>query len=344
VRAGAGTAVLDCAPELWSPDSLRLYDVTVTYGSDRVTDRVGFRRIERRGRKLFLNGRALQLRGIGMHEEDPGRGKCSDEDDIRRRFAHLKDLGANVARAAHYPHHELVARIADELGILLWEEIPVYWAIAFDNPPTFENARNQLIELIRRDANRASVILWGVGNENADTDTRLDFMRGLVEAARAEDPSRLVTAACLINRETFRIEDRLADYLDVIGLNQYFGWYEPGFEGLKRLLQNSDPDRPVVISETGADAVAGLHGPDTQLFTEEYQAKVLTRQVEIAARADYVVGTFIWLLYDFRTDRRQTKHQRGWNLKGVVAADKTTRKLGFVALARAYQRHFRDAD
>ena len=102
------------------------------------------------------------------------------------------------------------------------------------------------------------MILWGVGNENADTDTRLDFMRGLVEAARAEDPSRLVTAACLINRETFRIEDRLADYLDVIGLNQYFGWYEPGFEGLKRLLQNSDPDRPVVISETGADAVAGF--------------------------------------------------------------------------------------
>ena len=344
VRAGAGTTILDCAPELWSPDSLRLYDVTVTYGSDRVTDRVGFRRIERRGRELLLNGRTLQLRGIGMHEEDLDLGKCSDEIEIRRRFAHLKDLGANVARAAHYPHHELVARVADELGILLWEEIPVYWAVAFDNPPTFENARNQLVELIRRDANRASVILWGVGNENADTDTRLDFMRGLVEAARAEDPSRLVTAACLINRETFRIEDRLADYLDVIGLNQYFGWYEPGFEGLKRLLQNSDPDRPVVISETGADAVAGMHGPDTQLFTEEYQAKVLTRQVEIAARADYVVGTFIWLLYDFRTDRRQTKHQRGWNLKGVVAADKTTRKLGFVALARAYQRHFRDAD
>ena len=99
-----------------------------------------------------------------------------------------------------------------------------------------------------------------------------------------------------------------------------------------------------LLTSFWADAVAGLHGPDTRLFTEEYQAKVLTRQVEIAARADYVVGTFIWLLYDFRTDRRQTKHQRGWNLKGVVAADKTTRKLGFVALARAYRLHFRDAD
>ncbi len=344
VHAGTGSTVLDCTPELWSPDNPKLYNVTASFDADMVTDKVGFRTIERKGRKILLNGNPLSLRGIGVHEEDRDVGKCSDEADIRRRFAHLKDLGANIARAAHYPHHELVARIADEMGILLWEEIPVYWAIAFDNPPTFDNARNQLIELIRRDANRASVILWGVGNENADTDARLSFMRGLVETARTEDPSRLVTAACLINRETFRIEDRLAAHLDVIGLNQYFGWYEPGFEGLERLLANSNPDRPVVISETGADAVAGLNGPDTRLFTEEYQARILTRQVEIAARTKYVVGTFIWLLYDFRTDRRQTRHQRGWNLKGVVAADKTTRKLGFAALTRAYQQHFRDPE
>ncbi|MEO0669567.1 MAG: glycoside hydrolase family 2 TIM barrel-domain containing protein [Pseudomonadota bacterium] len=344
VRSGTGTAVLDCATTLWSPDTPHLYDVDVTFEEDRVTDRVGFRTITRQGSTILLNGQPLRLRGIGVHEDDRDTGKCSDADDIRRRFAHLRDLGANIARAAHYPHHERVARIADEMGILLWEEIPVYWAIAFDNPSTFENARNQLVELIRRDANRASVILWGVGNENADTDARLAFMRGLAEAARAEDPSRLVTAACLINRETFRIEDRLAEHLDVIGLNQYFGWYEPGFEGLERLLENSDPDRPVVISETGADALAGMHGPDTQLFTEEYQAKVLTRQVEIAARADYVAGVFVWLLYDFRTDRRQTRHQRGWNLKGVVAANKTTRKLGFDALARAFDRHFADPD
>ncbi|MEL6887304.1 MAG: glycoside hydrolase family 2 TIM barrel-domain containing protein [Pseudomonadota bacterium] len=343
-RSGTGAAVLDCAPTLWSPDTPHLYNVDVTFGDDRVTDRIGFRTITRQGHTIQLNGQPLRLRGIGVHEDDRDMGKCSNADDIRRRFAHLRDLGANIARAAHYPHHDLVARIADEVGILLWEEIPVYWAIAFDNPSTFENARNQLVELIRRDANRASVILWGVGNENADTDARLAFMRGLADAARAEDPSRLITAACLINRETFRIEDRLAEHLDVIGLNQYFGWYEPGFEGLERLLENSDPDRPVVISETGADALAGMHGPESQLFTEEYQAKVLTRQVEIAARADYVAGVFVWLLYDFRTDRRQTRHQRGWNLKGVVAADKITQKLGFDALAGAFDRHFADPD
>jgi len=98
----------------------------------------------------------------------------------------------------------------------------------------------------------------------------------LAETARALDPSRLVSAACLINREHFRIEDRLAEHLDVIGINEYFGWYEPGFEGLRRLLANSQPDKPVMITETGADALAGHHGRSDELFTEECQARVLT--------------------------------------------------------------------
>jgi beta-glucuronidase len=293
---------------------------------------------------VTLNGKPLALRGLCVHEDDRNTGRCTSEEDVRKRFADLRAMGANVARLSHYPHHEMVARIADEEGMLLWAEIPVYWAIAFDNAQTYENAQNQLIELIRRDANRASVILWGVGNENADTEARLAFMRGLAQAARAEDPSRLIAAACLINRETFRIEDRLTEHLDIIGLNEYFGWYESGFERLERLLANSTPDRPVVISETGAEAAPGLHGPESQLFTEERQALVLTRQVEIAASARYVAGVFVWLLYDFRSDRRQTRYQRGWNRKGVIAEDKSTRKLGFDALTRAYAQHFKDKE
>jgi beta-glucuronidase len=344
VRAGQGTTVLDWSPDLWSPRTPRLYDVTVHFGADHVTDRVGFRRIERHGTEVTLNGKPLALRGLCVHEDDRNTGRCTSEEDVRKRFADLRAMGANVARLSHYPHHEMVARIADEEGMLLWAEIPVYWAIAFDNAQTYENAQNQLIELIRRDANRASVILWGVGNENADTEARLAFMRGLAQAARAEDPSRLIAAACLINRETFRIEDRLTEHLDIIGLNEYFGWYESGFERLERLLANSTPDRPVVISETGAEAAPGLHGPESQLFTEERQALVLTRQVEIAASARYVAGVFVWLLYDFRSDRRQTRYQRGWNRKGVIAEDKSTRKLGFDALTRAYAQHFKDKE
>lgn len=344
VAQGTGSVELDLAPRLWSPEDPFLYDVNLTFGSDSVTDRVGFRRVERRGTKILLNGDPIALRGICVHEEDRDTGRCTCEADIRRRFSHAKELGANAMRLAHYPHSDLAARIADEVGLLLWEEIPVYWAIAFDNPKTYDEAKNQLYEMIRRDGNRASVIIWGVGNENADTDARLAFMSGLAAAARAADKTRLIGAACLINRHDFRIEDRLADHLDVIGLNEYFGWYEQGFEGLSRLLANSAPDRPVLIAETGADALAGHHGPDTQLFTEEFQARVLATQVEMAAGTDYVAGIFPWLLYDFRTERRQTRYQRGWNLKGVIAADKQTRKLGFDALKAAYARHFRKGE
>ncbi|RYH07352.1 glycoside hydrolase family 2 protein [Tropicimonas sp. IMCC6043] len=344
ISAGEGETTFDLSPRLWSPSDPHLYQVRLRFGADRVGDRVGFRRIERHGTEIRLNGEPVAFRGICAHEDDRDLGRCTSEADIRRRFGHAKELGANAMRLAHYPHSELAAKIADEVGILLWEEIPVYWAIAFENPETFAEAENQLREMIRRDFNRASVVLWGIGNENADTDARLRFMSGLAATARREDPDRLVGAACLINRVAFRIEDRLAEALDVIGLNEYFGWYEPGFDGLRRLLANSAPDRPVMVTETGADARVGLHGSDMQLFTEEYQARVLATQVEIADGADYVAGIFPWLLYDFRSERRQTRHQRGWNLKGVIAADKTTRKLGFEALRAAYATHFRKGD
>ena len=310
--------------------------MTLAFGSDIVSDRIGFRDIRVEGRRILLNGEEIFLRGVCVHEDDLALGKTTNEADIRRRLAHARELGANILRLAHYPHHERVAEIADEVGMMLWEEVPVYWAVDFENPGTLADARNQLCELIRRDRNRASAVIWGVGNENADTQARYLFMRDLAQTARALDPTRLVSAACLINRVTFTIEDRLAAHLDVIGLNEYFGWYEPSLEGLERLLVNSSPDRPVVISETGADAVAGLRSGSGALFSEDRQADMLSAQAAAVGRADYVRGFFPWLLYDFRSPRRQTVLQRGFNLKGLVAADKTTRKLAFARLREIY--------
>ncbi len=339
VTGGRGRARFVAHPALWSPDSPRLYDVAFRFAEDRVTDRVGFREIRVVGREIRLNGRSIFLRGACVHEDDLERGRVSDESDIRRRFRHARELGANFLRLTHYPHHELVARLADELGFLLWAEVPVYWAIDFANPASYADAENQLLELIARDANRASIVIWGVGNENADTDARYRFMAGLAAAARRADPTRLISAACLINRRNFRIEDRLADSLDVIGLNEYFGWYEPLFSGLEQLLANSDPDRPVIVSETGADARPGHRGAGRILFTEDWQAEFHRRQFELIERTSYVRGYAAWLLYDFRSERRQTGFQRGFNRKGLIAEDKTTRKLAFETLAAIYQRH-----
>jgi beta-glucuronidase len=334
IVAGRGHAVVEAAPDLWSPERPKLYDVMFRCGGDHVRDRIGFRTVETRGTDILLNGEPIYLKGVCVHEDDLALGKVSTEADVRGRFRHAKELGCNFLRLAHYPHHEMVARIADEEGLLLWAEVPVYWAIDFDNPATLNDARNQLSELIRRDINRASVIIWGVGNENADTDARLAFMADLAVTAKRLDPSRLVSAACLINRERFTIEDRLSDHLDIIGLNQYFGWYEPDFSGLDRLLANSNPGKPVIVSETGADAVPGHRGAGRVLFTEDWQAQFMREQLSRIEKAPFIRGIAVWLLYDFRTERRQTGFQKGFNRKGLIAADKSTRKLAFDVMAR----------
>ena len=337
IRAGRGAVTVAAKPHLWSPDDPYLHDVTFAFGADRVSDRIGFRDIRVSGERILLNGEDVWLRGICVHEDDVFTGRVTSDEDIRRRFRHAHELGCNFLRLAHYPHHERVAEIADEVGLMLWEEIPVYWAIDFADRQVFADAENQLRELIRRDRNRASVIAWGVGNENPDTDVRLAFMGGLAEAARRADPTRLVTAACLIDHDTLRIADRLADRLDVIGINEYFGWYEPNVEDLRRLLANSRPGKPVIISETGAAAVAGMHGAADAFFTEERQAEFYRRQFAILGDFTMVRGVCPWILYDFRSMRRQTAYQGGFNRKGLIAEDKETKKAAFDVVAEAYR-------
>jgi beta-glucuronidase len=337
VVEGVAEATFSVRPELWSPEQPKLYQVMASQGRDWVSDRVGFRQIEVVGTDIRLNGRSLYLRGVNCHEDDLLLGKMTSEADIRRRFRDAKELNCNYLRLAHYPHHEMAARIADEVGLLLWEEIPNYWAIDFSNPATQRDAHNQLMELIIRDRNRASVIIWSVGNENADTDERLHFMTKLVEAARQADPSRLISAACLVNHAKMKIEDRLAEHLDIIGLNEYYGWYEENFEDLIALGQNSSPTKPVVITETGAEGVLGDHAPQSGPFSEHYMAEVYRKQTAYLPKLGYVRGFTPWLLYDYRSERRQNPYQQGLNCKGLIAADKHTRKAAFYILRDFYQ-------
>jgi beta-glucuronidase len=336
VEKGVCQGTFEARPEPWSPESPKLYAVHARYGEDGITDRVGFRQISVRGREVFLNGKEIYLAGISCHEDDVALGKCSDREDILRRFGHAKELGCNFLRLAHYPHHELAAKIADEVGLLLWEEIPVYWAIAFEKKSTYEDAENQLMELITRDFNRASVIIWSVGNENADTDDRLSFMASLAKKAKAVDPSRLVTAACLVNHAKNIIEDRLIEFLDIIGLNEYYGWYRPDFGELGALGKDSKPEKPVIISEFGAGARAGHHGTVHEKFTEEYMENIYKMQIATLRSLDYVKGMTPWILYDFTCPRRQNRFQAGYNRKGLIAEDKKTKKKAFFALQAFY--------
>jgi beta-glucuronidase len=273
LKNGKGSLELTCSPELWSPENPKLYDVYVTAGIDSIQERTGFREIRVEGTQIFLNGTSIKLKGVCSHEESVPNGKSVTNDEIRENFSLVKELKGNFVRLAHYPHTEQAARIADEVGILLWEEIPVYWAILFENEETISNGRQQLTELIKRDYNRPSVIIWSVGNENPDTDDRLAFMGGLADLARTLDDTRAVSAACLWDQQKMKIDDRLASKLDIIGINEYFGWYNPHFDQLEQFFANSNPDKPVIITEFGAGAKAGHHGGRNEMFTEEYQER-----------------------------------------------------------------------
>lgn len=338
IRDGYGTFSFAAAPQLWSPENPKLYDVTVSCLTDQIRDRVGFREIRVEGMDILLNGQPVFLRGISCHEESVANGKALTDEERIENIQLAKELGCNFMCVAHYPHNERMAQLADELGILLWEEVPVYWSIDFVSEDTYQDAENQLKELIRRDYNRASVIIWSVGNENQDTDARLKFMGSLAQCAHKMDATRAVSAACLVNYEKNAIEDRLEGYLDIIGLNEYCGWYTADWNRFPELFENSKPQKPVIITEFGADALANEHGTYLDKSTEECQAYVYERQTALIEKADYIKGMTPWILYDFRCPRRTSVKQRYYNTKGLLSADKKHKKLAFEVLQKFYQK------
>ena len=339
--AGRATFAFPARPTLWSPEAPKLYDVTIAAGGDRVHDLIGFRTIETAGKEIRLNGRSIFLRGISLHEEALGRGgRATSRADAEALLGLAKELGCNFVRLAHYPHNDEMTRAADRMGLLVWSEIPVYWTIAWDNPDTLTNARQQLAEEIARDGDRASVILWSVGNETPVTEARTRFLRTLVADARAADPTRLLTAALEhhpASPRAERIDDPLGADLDVLGLNEYVGWYD-GLPGkCDTLAWSAAYDKPIVVSEFGADAKAGLHGDVLTRFSEEYQADLYRRQLAMLRRVPAVRGMSPWILVDFRSPRRPLPGvQDGWNRKGLVAND-GTKKQAFGVLRDAYR-------
>lgn len=321
---------------LWNPDTPYLYKAKVMCQTDVLEDEIGFRRIETDGRMIRLNGESVFLKGMCVHEERPGHGRAVTEEDMKNTLETAKELGCNFLRLTHYPHNEWMAKLADHLGMMLWEEIPVYWALEFDNPKTFQDASNQLSEMIIRDRNRASVIIWSVGNENPDTDARYHFMKRLTETARSLDQSRLISASCLIDVESCKIRDRLIRELDIVGINEYYGWYLKDFGVLEKILENYEEDKPMIITETGADGVCGMHGSEDEIYTEECQAEIYRKQFEILLSHPFIRGTTPWILFDYASMRRMSSLQKGYNLKGIIGADRKHKKMAYRVVKKVY--------
>jgi beta-glucuronidase len=329
--------------EPWSPENPRLYQVRIRAGQDNLEDEMGFRTVEVRGAQILLNGLPIFLRGVCIHAEAPYRtGRACNDQDMKTLLGWVRELGGNYVRLAHYPHDERMTRLADQMGILVWSEIPVYWAVEFDNPAVLAKAENQLSGMIRRDRDKASVILWSVANETPVTPSRVDFLKTLVAKAHEQDPARLVTAALLVRTEemTKIIDDPLGQELDVIGFNQYLGWYEQKPEAADRTIWKSAYDKPLIVSEFGGEAKYGLHGDPDMRWTEEYQADLYRHQLLMLKGISQLQGMSPWILMDFRSPRRPLPGiQDFFNRKGLIS-DQGEKKQAFYILQKAYQEGF----
>lgn len=399
----------DAGVELWSPENPKLYDVGVSIDGARIEDRIGFRSLEVADGKILLNGEPVFLRGISMHDESYLKsGVAHDAADARAQLGLVKELNGNFVRLAHYPHNEHTVRTADELGLMVWSEIPIVSLIDWNNERTLAVAKRQIADNVRRDLNRASIVMWSIANETSpQTPERLAFLKELAADARAIDASGRPLAAALIGdvRREFagvvrrlvaeflndpliddaetraRLEamaarligddidavlnseieivlrDELGSVVDIVGYNEYFGWYYAAFlhkslpvdeATTRRTILRIMKDirfvnvfgKPIIISEFGAGAKKDYVSPhgDGSIWTEAYQARVYEHQLDMLDRNEAVQGMSPWVLKDFRSALRQLNGiQDDYNRKGVVS-EEGEKKQAFFVLRDYYAR------
>lgn len=323
--------------KLWSPEDPYLYEVTLTHNNEILTDKIGFRTIQTQGKDILLNGKSVFLRGICFHEENGIRGgRAYSREDAQMLLGWAKELGCNFVRLAHYPHNENMTRVADEIGMMVWSEVPVYWTIQWTNQETFSNAHNQLTDMITRDKNRASVIVWSMANETPVSADRTEFLISMIKTTRQMDPVRLVSAALERHTKpgstnTQVIEDPLQEYVDIIAFNQYIGWYDGLPEKCKTAEFDIQYDKPVIISEFGGGALQGNHGAKDARWTEEFQEDLYRETLKMLDKIPQLRGVTPWILADFRSPRRVLPDiQDGWNRKGLISETGDKKKAFFV--------------
>lgn len=329
----------------WEPGNPKLYKVRISCGNDSVEEEIGFRNISVEGTKILVNGKPTFMRCVSFHEEIPQRrGRAFSEDDAQMLVSEAEALGVNMIRLAHYPQNEYIVRLAEKKGIILWQEIPVWQGIDFDNAGTMDKALGMFSEMLRRDRNRCAVGFWGIANETRPSPSRNAFLRKELAFARSIDPTRLYTAAfdnVYFKEEygEFRIEDELVDDLDVISFNKYMGWYAPWPVDPSQCAWNVAPGKPVIISEFGGEALYGQSGDENvaSSWSEDYQAKLYRDNIEMFGQIPNLAGVSPWILFDFRSPFRfHPTNQDGWNRKGLVS-DRGCRKKAWYIMHDWYR-------
>jgi beta-glucuronidase len=328
------SAILLTVPKakLWAPGSPNLYDLKLELKRngqivDQIRMPVGIRTIAVKRTSLLLNGKPVFLKGFGRHEDYPGTGRYLPPAALKKDYANLKWIGANSFRTSHYPYSDQDLAMADKLGFLVIDETPAV-GLFFKKKglkKRLQLCRQFTWEMIERDKNHPSVVMWSLANEpHSKRPGAVGFFKNLTQLARSLDKSRPITLVSYLGtaEESF-------GFLDLVCVNRYFGWYsEPGDldKAIPRLSRDLDAihkkfKKPVLVTEFGADAIPGSHADPPTMFSEEYQAEMIERYLKVIGKKSYVSGAHIWNLNDFRT-AQATHRPNGMNYKGVFTRDR----------------------
>ncbi len=336
----------------WSPESPTLYRLTMEVhsgGSSFETSApVGFRQIAVKGTQILLNGKPVFFKGANYHEMYPGDGMTLSREQVRKDFADMKAMGANFVRLAHYPQAEQVYELADQMGLMLWSEIPAWQTRAevLGSDEVWNSyGAPQLREMIAQRRAHPSVVVWSVGNEfPSEKEPVKHYVERATAFVREIDSSRLVTFA-----SDRRERDISFDSVDFIAINEYFGWY---YGAIPDLAANLDklhekwPGKPIVVAEFGSEGILGWKNPapvDRGMdYSEDYQMKLVGSHLKYIfdpARKSFMAGALLWVYADFPNPsafQRSPAHPpmaAYMNLKGLVTDDRRHKRVWDVVRA-----------
>lgn len=327
--------------KLWSPENPHLYDVTIKSKEDQIKDEIGLRSFEVEGCDILLNGESIFLRGINIHEEIAiDRRRSIDEDDAELLTNEALALGCNFIRLSHYPHNEYMVKMCERKGLMMWEEIPVWQTINFQNPEVCKDNIEMMQEMVKRDKNRCGIIIWSIANETHNRDKyRNEFLIAQANRVREWDNTRAVASA--LHGHVYKngdysklvLDDPLMEHLDIIGINKYMGWYN-GWKGDPAQTEFVTlPNKPMVISEFGAEAIYANYGDGENLnsWSEDYMKKTYEDNLVAFENSPNYRGVAPWILFDYRSPRRaHAMYQQGWNRKGLISPEGNRKQAWYV--------------
>ena len=346
-NAGNQTELTVQEPKLWQPGRAYLYRLRVEGEEDVYTESFGIRTIEVTAKAFLINGQPFYFRGFGKHEDSDVHGRGMDLALNVRDFNLMKWMGANSFRTSHYPYSEEMMMLADREGFVLIDEIPAvgmcFWGEkkVFDgtrvNEKTLEHHLDTLKDLYARDKNHPCVVMWSVANE-ADTgeDGAVPYFKTVIETMRSLDHTRPVTMV----HTMWPAIDKVSRWLDVICVNRYFGWYSDhghleviGLQVKKEMLEWYEKyHKPIIMTEYGADTIAGLHKMPPVAFSEEFQCAFLNEFHKVFDQLDFMIGEHVWAFADFQTKQGLTRVDG--NKKGVFTRNRQPKMAAYLLKER----------